>query len=113
MDQRVVTEYFQRRPLEIKAWRYVDPTSRELPEWVTAAINKWPDKNGIFFNDRGTIEIKRMDKTDICFILIMPLGYWLVQQKSGDIDMMSDFNFHVEYMPSPVKMREEVPDVTR
>lgn len=93
---------YQTRPIEVFGWRYIDPNDRNLPQWIVNAINRWSSNgNGIFFDDRQRIHVRRGTS-----ISIIPLGYWLVEQE-GEILFFSNEEFRLYYQPIPLRTPDD------
>lgn len=95
-----MNEHFQRKPIKVRAWRYIDPNDRSnLPSWIVDALNLWPEPNGLFFSDRGAIQVKvnpHLTVTCNC-------GDWIVSEE-GKLSVRNDELFHLEFEPAPITM---------
>jgi hypothetical protein len=98
MDQRLGK--YQLRPIIVDAWRYTDPNDRSsLPQWLVDAVNRWPTEQSVFFNDRGHIDVCSRILLQTC-----PLGYWIIQEPCGDLNVLDNDAFWAMYQHAPLTM---------
>jgi hypothetical protein len=96
MDQ-TLTQFWQRKPIQVKAWRYIDPSDMSnLPDWLVEGINK----EYVYFDPRGHIVLIATHRVNLGdWIVYDPRHHWI-----DAVDIYTNEKFCELYEPAPIGM---------